>query len=45
MDKFETLRAHINNQEIRRALRIKIRHSIHCKKWRIKSKNKHIKFI
>jgi len=38
MDKFETLRAHINNQEIRRALRIKIRHSIHCKKWRIKKK-------
>lgn len=38
MDKFETLREHINDQAIRRLLRVKVRHSIHCKKWRNKKK-------
>ena len=36
MDRFESLRSCMNDPAIRRSLLIKIRHSIHCKKWRVK---------
>jgi len=36
MDRFVTLRENINDPAVRRSLLIKIKHSIHCKKWRTK---------
>ncbi|CAK8671980.1 uncharacterized protein LOC143465787 isoform X2 [Clavelina lepadiformis] len=36
MDRFESLRNDINDPVVRRSLLVKVRHSIHCKKWRVK---------
>nr|XP_002124696.1 uncharacterized protein LOC100183008 isoform X1 [Ciona intestinalis] len=36
MDRFVSLRENINDPTVRRSLLVKVRHSIHCKKWRVK---------
>nr|CAB3220440.1 AF4/FMR2 family member 4 [Phallusia mammillata] len=36
MDRFECLRGKINDPTVRRSLLVKVKHSIHCKKWRVK---------
>nr|XP_039267137.1 zinc finger and BTB domain-containing protein 22-like isoform X1 [Styela clava] len=36
MDRFTVLQDHMNDSYIRKQLSIKVKHSIHCKKWRLK---------
>uniref|UniRef100_H2ZI88 Uncharacterized protein n=1 Tax=Ciona savignyi TaxID=51511 RepID=H2ZI88_CIOSA len=36
MDRFVSLRENINDPTVRSSLLVKVRHSIHCKKWRVK---------
>lgn len=36
MDRFAVLQEHMNDMYVRKQLTIKVKHSIHCKKWRLK---------
>lgn len=36
MDRFAVLQEHMNDAYVRKQLTIKVKHSIHCKKWRLK---------
>lgn len=36
MDRFTVLQEHMNDAYVRKQLTIKVKHSIHCKKWRLK---------